>query len=125
MAVAMAMATARAMAMARHGHGHGQPWPWQAHGTVAGSFAHNFVQKTRSVSGHLAPKVSLIPPLLRWFGGASLNPLLNDLGGFLELVFIALPPELAMFRGAFLRLFLRLFFLNSPSPNRTVAGGFA
>merc|ERR1712155_175850 len=121
----MAMATARAMAMARLGHGHGQPWPWQAHGTIAGSFAHNFVQKTRSVSGHLAPKVSLIPPLLRWFGGASLNPLLNDLGGFLELVFIALPPELAMFRGAFLRLFFCICFPVSPSSNRTIAGRFA
>ena len=93
--------------------------------TVAGSFAHKFVQKSRSISGLLEPKFSLSPPLLRWFGGASLNRWLNDLGGFLELVFIALPPEPAMFRGAFLRLFLRLFFLKSPPPNRTVAGGFA
>ena len=43
----------------------------------------------------------------------------------MELVFIALPPELAMFRGAFLRLFFASVFPVSPSSNRTVAGRFA
>ena len=79
---------------------------------VQGSCAHKFVQKSRPITGLLEPRFSLSPPLLRWFGGASLNRWLNDLGVFLELVFIALPPEAAMFRGAFLRLFFASFFLK-------------
>ena len=57
--------------------------------------------------------------------GCVVESLVERFGCFLELVFIALPPEPAMFRGAFLCLFLRLFFLESPAQNRTVAGGFA
>ena len=76
-------------------------------------------------NGFLEPEFSLSPPLLRWFGGASLKRWLNDLGGFLELVFIALPPEPAMFRGCISVPFLRLFFLESPAQNRTIAWGFA
>ena len=54
-----------------------------------------------------------------WFGMAL------KCGCFFELVFDALPTEPAMFRGCISVPFLRLFFLESPAQNRTIALGFA
>ena len=92
---------------------------------VQGSCAHKFVQKSGSIIGRLEPKFSLSPPLLRCFGGASLNPLLNDLGIFRNWFLSLSPPSLRCLGGAFLCLFFASVFLKSPSQNRTVAGGFA
>ena len=83
---------------------------------VQGSCARKFVQKSGSIFGRLEPKFSLSLPSLRCFGGASLIRWLDDLGVFLQLVFSALPPEPALFWGAFLCLFFASFFLESPPP---------